>query len=195
MLKRPKPLRRRPRQARSHFTRNAIFEAVTQILESRGEAALTTNAIAERAGVSVGSLYQYFSSKQAILVEMARIETARMARRVARLSAHVTDPDEAARLVIRAHLHAFLGKPATRRAAVRAMMAEEGDERFGRRTDATARNLPAPEGASRIDAFVLTRAVTSVIRAAVLEGYSGLHDRAFEDALLRLVTGYRMARN
>lgn len=57
--------RRSPRQERSQFTVDAIFEAVARIVATQGEDALTTNRIAEVAGVSVGSLYQYFPSKEA----------------------------------------------------------------------------------------------------------------------------------
>lgn len=73
----PKVPRRQPRQARALATRAAIFEATAQILESEGEAGFNTNRVAERAGVSIGTLYQYFSSKQAILAAMAREENAR----------------------------------------------------------------------------------------------------------------------
>ena len=68
--------RRRPRQARSRATWEAILEAASQILERRGPAALNTNAIAERAGVSIGTLYQYFADKRAILVAAAQRELA-----------------------------------------------------------------------------------------------------------------------
>jgi AcrR family transcriptional regulator len=66
--------RRRPRQARSRATWEAILEAASQILERRGPAALNTNAVAERAGVSIGTLYQYFADKRAILVAAAERE-------------------------------------------------------------------------------------------------------------------------
>ncbi|WP_312164764.1 TetR/AcrR family transcriptional regulator [Phenylobacterium sp.] len=74
----PQPQRRSPKQARAQATRAAIFQATTQILESEGEARLTTNRIAEVAGVSVGSLYQYFPNKQAILIAMALEENAKV---------------------------------------------------------------------------------------------------------------------
>ena len=185
--------RRAPKQSRAHFTCEIIFTATAQILETRGETALTTNAIAERAGISVGSLYQYFRNKESILIEMARRETARFAERVKKIGMEENNADAATRLAIRAHLSAFEDRPVTRRAAIRAMIAAEGAENIGARTDQTSKNLPASEDQSRIDAFVLTRAVTSVIRAAVLEGYAGLKEPAFEDALMRLVTGYRAA--
>jgi AcrR family transcriptional regulator len=71
--------RRRPKQARSRATREAIVEATAQILERRGSEGLNTNAVAERAGVSIGTLYQYFADKQALLVAAARRELAREA--------------------------------------------------------------------------------------------------------------------
>jgi len=64
--------RKRPRQDRSRFTVEAILEATTDIL-ARGRAeTLTTNRIAERAGVNIASLYQYFPGKHAILAELRR---------------------------------------------------------------------------------------------------------------------------
>ncbi|ETI62864.1 hypothetical protein GCM10007301_50850 [Azorhizobium oxalatiphilum] len=59
--------RKRPVQARSLATIEAIFEATIQVLLHGGARALTTNRIAERAGVSVGTLYQYFPAKEALL--------------------------------------------------------------------------------------------------------------------------------
>jgi AcrR family transcriptional regulator len=68
--------RRSPQQARSRAAWEAIVEAAAQIVERDGPAALTTNAVAERAGVSIGTLYQYFPDKQAILIAAARRELA-----------------------------------------------------------------------------------------------------------------------
>jgi AcrR family transcriptional regulator len=64
--------RRTPRQERSRETVEAILEAAAQVFERHGYAAGTTNRIAKRAGVSIGSLYQYFPNKDAIVVELAR---------------------------------------------------------------------------------------------------------------------------
>jgi AcrR family transcriptional regulator len=58
--------RKTPRQARSAVTVDAILEAAARILETSGFKAYTTNAVAERAGVSIGSLYQYFPSRDAV---------------------------------------------------------------------------------------------------------------------------------
>jgi AcrR family transcriptional regulator len=51
-------------------TVDAIIEAAGQLLVSKGRAAVTTNAVAERAGVSIGSLYQYFPNKEAIFAAL-----------------------------------------------------------------------------------------------------------------------------
>lgn len=66
--------RKAPRQARAQATYDAVLEAAARILERGGLAELNTNAIAGRAGISVGSLYQYFPSKEAILAELLHRE-------------------------------------------------------------------------------------------------------------------------
>lgn len=65
----PGPLtpRKSPQQARSRVTIDAVFEAALQVLLLDGGRQLTTTRVAERAGVSVGTLYQYFQNKQALL--------------------------------------------------------------------------------------------------------------------------------
>jgi len=62
--------RKAPRQARSRLTVEALLDAAAQVFERHGYAAGTTNRIAERAGVSIGSLYQYYPNKDAILVAL-----------------------------------------------------------------------------------------------------------------------------
>lgn len=64
-------MRKTPRQARARATTEAILDAAARILGERGWAGLTTNAAADIAGVSIGSLYQYFPNKLA-LVEAVR---------------------------------------------------------------------------------------------------------------------------
>src|SRR5690348_17236365 len=59
--------RKAPQQARSAATIEAIFEATIQVLLDEGAARLTTTRVAERAGVSVGTMYQYFPHKQSLL--------------------------------------------------------------------------------------------------------------------------------
>ena len=61
---------RKPKQARAQATWSAILQAATRIIETEGEEAFTTNHVAETAGVSIGTLYQYFPNRNAIAVEI-----------------------------------------------------------------------------------------------------------------------------
>ena len=72
MSKRRLSPRKTPRQERSRATVEALLEATTDILTREGYAKLTTNRIAERAGVNIASLYQYFPGKEAIVAELRR---------------------------------------------------------------------------------------------------------------------------
>jgi len=72
MRKRRLSPRKTPRQERSRATVEAVLEATTDILIREGYAKLTTNRIAERAGVNIASLYQYFPGKEAIVAELRR---------------------------------------------------------------------------------------------------------------------------
>src|SRR5215831_1801804 len=62
--------RRRPKQRRAQHTVDAILDAVVRVLKREGVQGVTTNRIAEVAGVSIGSVYQYFPDKQAIFVAL-----------------------------------------------------------------------------------------------------------------------------
>src|SRR5262245_23308252 len=63
--------KKRPGQTRSRQTFDALVEACTGLLPERGYAGTTTNHIAERAGVNVASLYEYFPGKDAIVAQVA----------------------------------------------------------------------------------------------------------------------------
>ena len=63
--------RKRPRQRRSTETVARMLDAAARIYDERGYRATTTNNVAEEAGVSIGSLYQYFPNKDALLVALA----------------------------------------------------------------------------------------------------------------------------
>ena len=64
--------RRTPRQERSQKRVAALLDAAAELLEESGFAALTTNAIAARADTSIGSLYQFFPNKEAVVSELVR---------------------------------------------------------------------------------------------------------------------------
>jgi AcrR family transcriptional regulator len=64
--------RKRPQQRRSRLTIDSLFEATIQVLLANGLDGITTIQIADRAGVSVGSLYQYFPNKRALLAAIVK---------------------------------------------------------------------------------------------------------------------------
>lgn len=70
--------RRRPRQARAQATVDAIIQATARVLIEDGYDRASTNRIAQAAGVSIGSLYQYFPSKEALVAALIEEHIARM---------------------------------------------------------------------------------------------------------------------
>jgi AcrR family transcriptional regulator len=107
-------VRRRPKQRRARQTVEAVLDAVIRLLKREGSGAITTNRIAEVAGVSIGSVYQYFPDKRAIftalhqrhvdqidrmvqtkLVEYAASSIEELVRAMveAMVEAHATDPE------------------------------------------------------------------------------------------------------
>jgi AcrR family transcriptional regulator len=74
--------RKKPRQARAEATVDAIFEATLQLLVADGIRRLTTTRVAERAGVSVGTMYQYFPHKNALVYALNERYLTRLATRI-----------------------------------------------------------------------------------------------------------------
>ena len=66
----PTKPRKLPKQSRSRVTVEAILAATTHILVEEGYDKANTNRIAERAGVSIGSLYQYFPNKKSLITAL-----------------------------------------------------------------------------------------------------------------------------
>ena len=109
MTKRPSssPLdpRKSPKQARSSATVEVILEAAARILESKGLAGYTTNAVAEKAGVSVGSLYQYFPGKDALTGSLIRRETAVLLREAEEAAGDASGENALKRMIAAAVAH------------------------------------------------------------------------------------------
>jgi AcrR family transcriptional regulator len=184
-----------PRQQRSLATVDVILEAAAQVLEIAGEAGFNTNAIAERAGVGIGSIYRYFPDKHAILVEMGRREMARVGaqlRNDPRPKPGRVAPD---RQAIRTFLRAFGERTRARRVVVLALLgqlsAEELQAAFAQAEAGMASRSAAP--LDRIQLFVLSRAMLGAMRAAVLEDADFLLSQQFEDELVLLSRTYASA--
>jgi AcrR family transcriptional regulator len=86
--------KKRPVQQRSRDTFDALVDACTGLLTERGYARTTTNHIAERAGVNIASLYEYFPGKDAIVAQVAERMVERVLARLARGAARVMDGGE-----------------------------------------------------------------------------------------------------
>jgi AcrR family transcriptional regulator len=123
--------RKLPKQARAVRLVDAILQAAVRVLERDGAAGFTTVRVAERAGVSVGSLYQYFPNKESILFRLQRDEWMATGRLLEGIFAD-TRLDAAERL----------------RAAMRAFFRSEYEEAPLRRAlgDAAPLYRDAPEG-------------------------------------------------
>jgi AcrR family transcriptional regulator len=189
--------RRIPRQARAEETVATILEGAAQVLEARGLAGFSTNATAERAGVSIGTLYQYFADKDALMRALAERE---MRSTIAGVAKALRGEDEASveervRAMVRAMVSAFRGRQRARKAVVQAVLAQGmAIEMMAPVAAFIAEAGAAPHRGmtrlSREQQFVLSRALMGAIRAAVLEEQPFFRSRAFEDELVRLVRSY-----
>src|SRR5262245_9975481 len=196
--------RKKPTQPRARATIETIFEATAQIIERDGIAALNTNRIVERAGVSIGTLYEYFPNKEAILIAMARKRLAEDERLV-RQALAAAEAEQGVSLARKA-IHAMVALHGDRPKVRRAVMAVHLANGFGREharpvqeiaeliveqnTRLLGAEAPHLDGASL---FVLTRAVIGVIRAAFEEHSLLPGTTSLEDELVRLVEAYLSA--
>lgn len=114
--------RKAPRQARSRKTRDAILRAAGTILAREGLRGLTTNHVARAAGISIGSLYQYYPNKQAII---SALLTESRAAVLAGMEAAADGAEDAAPeavicAMVRARLRQLFDQPALAEALERA---------------------------------------------------------------------------
>ena len=160
--------RKQPKQARSSDLVAAILEAATQVLAKEGAARFTTARVAEKAGVSVGSLYQYFPNKAAILF---RLQSDEWRQTVGMLRGILEDAYEPAAARLRALVHAFVRSEcdeASMRVALNdaAPLYRDAPEAQAARASATAyRSLHARGAAAASDA---TRALAGELITTAL---------------------------
>lgn len=192
--------RKRPRQRRSLATVEAILVAAAETFVSAGFEHATVHAIADRAGVSIGSLYQYFPNREALLVALIEKHTdaSLLELEHALASAEAMPLDEAVRLVVssmvRAHqspLHRLLARELDELGRLDAVQ-RAIDRRAGRAVAQflTRRSSDIRAPHVEVASFLLVRAVDVLTHALVNDCPSPLGELEQIDELCALVTGY-----
>ena len=196
-----RPVRRQPTQRRAKQTVEAVLDAVVKILKRDGVQAVTTNRVAEVAGVSIGSVYQYFPDKRAIftalherhLQEIGRIVESKLVDHAASslddlmrglveamIQAHAADPE----------LHELLSTEVPHRADVGARDIEvclRGAFRLALASRAS--DLKPARDLDRM-LFVLTHMVEALSHGAVLRRPPRLSLAAAREEAVRAVLAY-----
>lgn len=187
-----------PRQERSRHKVQLIFEATTRLLEKGGLDALNTNAIAASAGVSIGTLYQFFSNKEAILDALADRESAEMAQRVAHAMQDEALTTTEARIaaVVRAVADSYGARRTAHRVVLERSLSKGGNRLAPLLTKMIAHlSSERSTGAIRqalapADAFVLAHAFSGVLRAMIRGHGEGATQGDVATSLARLVVRF-----
>jgi AcrR family transcriptional regulator len=193
--------RKRPTQERSRDTVATILNATARILAKRGFDGLTTNAVARAAGVSIGSLYQYFPNKEALVAALTErhIEDMNAAihaefERVAELPVAA-----AARAIIELTFRAHMIDPELHRVLTDQMPRVGRIAKLRQMDEITHRLLVAMLVARRAEiairdpdlaAFVLESTIESIVHRAALLYPERLRDPRLVDEATLVVTRY-----
>lgn len=191
--------RRQPTQERAQVTVSIILEAAVQILRTERRAGFNTNRIAERAGISIGTLYGYFPNKDAIFIALARQIIEEDARALARVldAGHGTE-------TLRHLLRTLFQRHSDDSYVRRTVMSIYISEGFGADHDAQVETIvkefvSQPERwlgrkASSIDPaslFVASRAIIGIARSFTEQGdVSRFPLQVIEDEAISLVHRY-----
>lgn len=194
--------RKEPRQARAQATVHAILEATVQVLDREGLEAATTTRVAEVAGVSVGSLYQYFSHRDAILNALQDREFERSLRLLQDVLANANlakNPRETVTAVVQGLASLYRASPGLHRVlAIEGLRVAKADRvhDFDSRVLAIVRHFlaatDAPIRRKNVDAaaFVTLQAVRATMLAHLLERPPGIDEPAIVDELVDLILRY-----
>ena len=200
--KTPKKRRRKPLQARSAATVAAILEATAQVLTARGYEGTTTNLIAERAGVSVGSLYQYFPNKDALIAELVERDFVEITERLLALIPALRErglrdvAPQVSRVLIEHHSERPYRSQAVFLSLTRVLGLErvdvflEGIEQAVAEVfeDSAVRIRPEPELAAR----VIVRALAGIVQNTMRREPERFADPQLGEELVILMVGYLM---
>jgi len=193
-------VRRQPKQRRARQTVDAVLDAVVRVLKREGFDAITTNRVAEVAGVSIGSVYQYFPNKRAIFVALHQRHIEEIDRIVeTTLVEHAASSlDELIRAMVEAMVDAHATDP-----ELYELLLTEVPHRAGGAQDFAVRlhgafrlaiSSGAPELKKRGDldkvVFVVTHMVEALSHGAVLRRPPGLSLADAKAEIVRAVLAY-----
>jgi AcrR family transcriptional regulator len=178
-----------------------MLEAASQLIERDGLEALNTNRIAELAGVSIGTLYQYFRDKDALVAALTERELGAVtARTLEALSgAPPKAPGGRVRQIVHSVFTAFGGRSRVQRQLLARALAQGRSPPAAMAQVVAAARLSSSgvkvydgrlQQLTETDAFVLTQAFAGVVRASLLLPPNVHSRQAIEDALVRLVMGF-----
>jgi AcrR family transcriptional regulator len=194
-----KPVPRAPQQDRAKQKVELILEAAIRLLDKGGLPMLTTNAVAETAGVSIGTLYQYFANKEAILDALADREMAGTSDRVlaALRDLSAVSPHDRIRRIVRAVSASYGERRQVHRLVIEYSLSRGKRmmpliERITTLLASPDRPTAAPP-LSPAEAFVLTNAFVGVMRAMIMRADDGgPSQEEIEETLARLMTAFLM---
>jgi AcrR family transcriptional regulator len=193
--------RKLPRQDRSRVTVEAILEATTRILVEEGYDKANTNRIAERAGISIGSLYQYFPNKESLMTALMDRHSQEMVALVETKLTRLFDSPlevvipEIVTAVIAAHainprLHQVLSEEIPH--SERSPQMQQADERITallRTYLERWRDVIHPQNIE-MTVFILSRTVDALCHSAVIEHPNFVVDKQFECEVASLLLAY-----
>lgn len=183
--------RKRPRQARAAVTLDAIFEATIQLLVADGPQRLTTTRVSRRAGVSVGTMYQYFPHKQALIYALNERYLEALAARIEIMChAHHGKPlDVMIEALIDTYWRAKTERADVTRALYRSAVELDNEaliEMFATRVDAATRvMLASAPGATFADLETVNLTLLTVIFGTVRNAFERSLTPAAASALHR----------
>ena len=178
-----------------------MFEAAIRLIQESDVATLTTNAVAARAGVSIGTLYQYFDGKQALLDALVQRELGVMAeaiRDAAKGAQSDAAPGDQIRHVVRSVLGAYGGRGRVHRRLIEHALTRTSGSRlsplFAQLTkDFSSKGIAGPGETPRpltlAQAFVLTHSIAGVLRTMATSD-DAPPPREVEDALVQLAIAF-----
>lgn len=188
--------RKEPRQHRSREMHDCILVAAARVLAREGPAAFTTNRVAEVAGVSIGSLYQYYPNKAALLFRLHEIESAATLDAIARiLGDERVPPRRRVFAAVRAFFETEAAEAPLRRGLGLAHLYFRESEEFAQveaRAVETIRAFlrsaqPSRRGARDVDAHFLSTVLGSVAEAVTQRGIAGGELRRWADRCSRML--------